>query len=156
MRHSLAGLGAALLVVLGLHGSARAQGLKPYVVLILDTSGSMDGATGSGPPTCGGTDTKLNHAKCAINEIANSYGDMVFALGRFRETPSGTYSTSCSADCNSNGIDCGLCNCNGQSTNCTTDPDCTAALRGDARAEMLTGLVDGGNQDAATWTDFTC
>src|SRR5512147_395194 len=65
--------------------------LKPYVVLALDTSGSMGNSTGSGPPSCGGADTRLNHARCAINRIVNSYGDMVFALGRFRMADSGTY-----------------------------------------------------------------
>src|SRR5689334_20134754 len=66
--------------------------LKPYVVLVLDTSGSMiTNATGSGPPSCGGPDTRLNHARCAINRIVNSYGDIEFALGRFRMTMGGTY-----------------------------------------------------------------
>jgi hypothetical protein len=122
--------------------------LKPYVVLMLDTSGSMDARnpTNSGPPTCGGTDTRLNHARCAINRIVNSYGDMVFALGRFRMSSStdGTFSTCDSDgdtrgaegdDCFSVGVGCSL---------------------GDAGGEMLTGLVDGGNQSAATWTDFSC
>src|SRR6478609_2479033 len=92
MRKLCAWLGAASLVVLWSVSVHAAGGnvLKPYVVLILDTSGSMGAATGSGPPSCGGTDTKLNHARCAINRIVNSYGDMVFALGRFRMTAGGT------------------------------------------------------------------
>ncbi len=84
--------------------------LKPYVVMILDTSGSMDAATGAGPPSCGGLDNRLNHAKCAINRIVNSYGDMVFALSRFRETPSGSFATSCDANGDIDGFgndDCG-------------------------------------------------
>src|SRR4051812_49427943 len=91
MRNLVAWLGAAALVILAFAHSASAANdpLKPYVVMMLDTSGSMDDPTGSGPPTCGGTDSKLNHARCAINKIANSYGDMVFALGRFRETGAG-------------------------------------------------------------------
>lgn len=60
--------------------------LKPYVLMVVDTSGSMDSATSAGPPSCGGADTRLNHAKCAINKLSNSYGDMVLALGRFRHT----------------------------------------------------------------------
>ncbi|MCX5741329.1 MAG: MopE-related protein [Proteobacteria bacterium] len=92
---------AALLLTTTVHAG---DPLKPYVVLILDTSGSMGpapfgaGPTGSGPPSCGGSDTRIDHAKCAINKIANSYGDMVFALARFREYTSGTYATSCDAD----------------------------------------------------------
>jgi hypothetical protein len=142
MRHSLAGLGAALLVVFGLSGSADAQGLKPYVVFDLDTSGSMGTSTGAGPTTCGTTDTRLNHARCAINRIANGYGDMVFALGRFRMSVTGTYSTSCTADCALTGAGTtGGATCNGNQ---------------DDRFELLTALVDGSNQDAATWTDATC
>ena len=60
--------------------------LKPYVLMIIDTSTSMRNATGAGVTSCDTPDTRLAHAKCAINNIANSYGDMVLALGRFRET----------------------------------------------------------------------
>jgi len=123
-----------------------AQGvLKPYVVMMVDTSGSMDNSTGAGPPSCGGIDNRLNHARCAINKIVNSYGEMVFALGRFRMTASGTFSTSCDSngDVAGNGAD-----------QCTALGD--ACSRGDGGGEMLTGLVDGQNQAAATWTDFKC
>ena len=70
---------------------AHAQNvLKPYIVFILDVSGSMvDGnsATGFGPPSCpGGRDKRLDHAKCAIQNIANSFGDMVMGFARFRQT----------------------------------------------------------------------
>ncbi|WP_299753669.1 MopE-related protein [Devosia sp.] len=87
------------IVFTGSHAYAQAnQPLKPYVVMILDTSGSMDVATGSGPTSCGTADLRFNHATCAINKIVNSYGDMVFALGRFRETTNGTFATSCDAN----------------------------------------------------------
>src|SRR6476659_10238969 len=89
MRMLRAWLGVATLFVLT--STANAQDvLKPYVVLMLDTSGSMNSVTNAGPPTCGGRDNRLNHARCAINRIVNSYGDMVFALGRFRMTAGGT------------------------------------------------------------------
>jgi MYXO-CTERM domain-containing protein len=172
MRHSLAWLGAAALVVLCVSGQpARAQGLKPYVVLVLDTSGSMDTSTGSGTPSCGGSDTRLNHAKCAINEIASSYGDMVFAFGRFRETVAGTYATSCDANgnldgnpgvtfpvpsggdqCGTQGVYCGNCN-TGTGTPTTGFGSCTTA---DREFELLTPLIDGNNDLAANWTDFSC
>ena len=152
---------------------ARAQAnepLKPYVVFTLDTSGSMvnTGAgegnpTGAGPPSCGGVDNRLNHAKCAINKIVNSYGDMVFALGRFRETPGGTFATTCDANgdgqgggtdqCTSAGVACGGCACNGTGacgSGCTTD------MRADHRFELLTGLVDGNNELAGYLTDSAC
>jgi Putative metal-binding motif len=141
-----------LLALLGLgpvHLAYAGDALKPYVVLILDTSGSMNSATGSGPPSCGGTDSKLNHAKCAINQISNSYGDMVLGLARYRETPVGTYSTSCTADCSMSGVNCGGCNSG-------TGVGCTAAMSSDNLFELLTPLVDGNNADTSRWTDFSC
>jgi Putative metal-binding motif len=149
------GKSIVLVMVLGMLSAApigRAYAgdpLKPYVVLILDTSGSMDTATGSGPPSCGGTDSKLNHAKCAINQISNSYGDMVLGLARFRETPVGTYATSCTADCNMSGIDCTACDE-------ATGTGCTSAMSSDNLFELLTPLVDGNNGDTSRWTDFSC
>ncbi len=104
MRKLLAWLGVATLFALST-SSAHAQNdvLKPYVVLILDTSGSMLVSTGSGPTSCGKQDNRLNHAVCAINNIVNSYGDMVFSLARFREQTTGTYATSCDANGNQQG-----------------------------------------------------
>ena len=145
MRKLLARLGAAasIFVISAYAHAGSGTALKPYVTLILDTSGSMANATGSGPTSCGETDSKLNHARCAINNIVNSYGDMVFAFARFREVP-GT-SGGGGASCNANGS---------TPTNCTlTQNACTA---NDDRFELMTGLVDGNNADAAKWTDGTC
>src|SRR4051812_1730372 len=122
MRKLCAWLGVATLFVLT--SSAHAQDvLKPYVVLMLDTSGSMNTVTNAGPPTCGGRDNRLNHARCAINRIVNSYGDMVFALGRFRMSSGGTFSTSCDANgdiagngndqCSATGIGCNIADAGG-------------------------------------------
>ncbi|MBP9203634.1 MAG: hypothetical protein KBG28_06715 [Kofleriaceae bacterium] len=143
-------LGVAAVLAFGLIGdSAHAQGqepLKPYVLLILDTSGSMDGSTGTGPPSCpGGVDTRISHAKCAINNIANSYGDMVLALGRFRETST---DMTPGDGCTMNGIDCNACDEN-------TGTGCSSGMSDDARMEVLVGLSDGNNQDLVTWTNNT-
>ena len=83
MRKLIAWLGVATLFVLTSSAHAQGEILKPYVVLILDTSGSMTAATGAGPTSCGKADSRINHAVCAINNIVNSYGDMVFGLARF-------------------------------------------------------------------------
>jgi hypothetical protein len=142
MRKLFAWLGMATLSVLW-SATAHAQGtaLKPYVVLVLDTSGSMGGATGSGPPSCGGTDTKLDHARCAINNIANSYGDIVFGLGEFRSS----HVTGGAGTC---GLNTGApTDCDMAQTGCTTT---------DERFELLTPLVDGNNASAARWTDQSC
>ncbi|HTL38743.1 MAG TPA: MopE-related protein [Kofleriaceae bacterium] len=111
MRKLLAWCGIATLCVLTSTASAANDVLKPYVVLILDTSGSMDDVTGSGPTSCGKVDNKINHAVCAINNIVNSYGDMVFSLARFREATSGTYTNNCGpgGQCTTHGPNCGDC-----------------------------------------------
>jgi hypothetical protein len=129
-------LAALAIIAIASVPEARAgEPLKPYVVLALDTSGSMLASTGAGPPSCGGPDTRLNHARCAINNIVNSYGDMVFALGRFRMTMSGTYPSCSQTGAGSSGS----ATCNG-----------TANM-----FELLTPLVDGNNELAAVWTDGT-
>ncbi|MCA9674194.1 MAG: hypothetical protein H6709_21275 [Kofleriaceae bacterium] len=138
-----------LITILGITGSVYAQGepVKPYVFLVVDTSGSMNDTLTVGPPSCaGGGANKLDHAKCAINQIAASYGEMVLGLGRFRET---TNDTDCSNGCSMSGASCGGCNTG-------TGAGCTSTMSSDVRLEVLTGLVDGGNDDVITWTDFTC
>ncbi|HEU0035350.1 MAG TPA: MopE-related protein [Kofleriaceae bacterium] len=134
MKTFIAWLGAATLAVVATPARAG-EPLKPYVVLAVDTSGSMNESTGAGAPSCGGSDTKLNHARCAINRIVNSYGDMVFGLGRFRMQMGGTFPS-----CTLSGAGTA-----GTST-CNTSTD---------MFELLAPLVDGENQLAATWTNGT-
>ncbi len=153
MRKLFAWLGAAMLVVCSSSSAFAGEPLKPYVVLILDTSGSMNAPTGSGPPSCGGSDTRIEHATCAINRITNSYGDMVFALGRFRETVSGTFTTSCDANgdldgnrlrtfptpsggdqCSSQGVYCGNCDeSTGLGDLCNSNADCISGTCSNGR-----------------------
>ncbi|HTR53213.1 MAG TPA: MopE-related protein [Kofleriaceae bacterium] len=154
MRTLFAWLGVATLMILS-PASTQAgppTALKPYVVLILDTSGSMTDATGSGPPSCGGSDEKINHARCAINNIVNSYGgDMVFAFGKFRETPTGTYATSCATDCGTTEFaDCSACSAN------QTNQFCTPPGASDNLFQLLTALQDGNAEQTAIYTDFQC
>ncbi len=145
MRRHLPWVGIAALVTLLAQPASAGEPLKPFVVLILDTSGSMHASTGSGPPSCGGSDSRINHATCAINRIVNSYGDMVFAMGRFRETTAGTFTSSCDANldaegnvsgsfpvpsggdqCSTQGVYCGNCNSNtGATLTCNVNADCT-------------------------------
>src|SRR5258706_553886 len=129
-------LGLATLALCASATSARAgDPLKPYVVLDIDTSGSMGSATGSGQPSCGGPDTRLNHARCAISNIVNSYGDIVFGLSRFRMDMSGsttaaTFPIGCS----------------------TAQSFCDTA---DHEFELLSPLVDGNNTAGGNWTNFS-
>ncbi len=149
MTKLFAWLGAAMLMVMFAHSTARAQAsepLKPYVVFAFDTSGSMATATGSGPPSCGGTDTRLNHARCALNKIVNSYGDMTFALGHFRATKSGTVSGTFPSGCCWRGAD------EGASGSCAAGPTCNATSD---MFELVTALVEGQNVLAERWTNFS-
>src|SRR5688572_6628688 len=117
---------AALSASLSSSPAARAQSgevLKPYIVLIMDVSGSMVlNSTGAGAPSCGGTDTRFDHAKCALQKIVDSYGDMVFALARFRQTSS---DTSCGDGCVISGVDCE--DCFDELVAGGTTPSCTSA-----------------------------
>jgi Putative metal-binding motif len=160
MRKLCAWLGAAtLLLVCSIASGDSGTALKPYVTLILDTSGSMSEATGFGSPTCGAhcsthtntlctttancpvsetcvapPDQKFFHAKCAIGNIANSYGDIVFALARYRANLGGAVSGEFPAGCTA------------------APPTCNAA---DNQFQLLSSLVDGGNSAAASWVNFT-
>jgi hypothetical protein len=148
MRTVFAWLGVATLMLLSPAASQASTptALKPYIVLVLDTSGSMEDATGSGPPSCADSsghllaDTKLNHAKCAIYNISNSYGDMILGFGRFRNVSSGTYPTCCA-----NGPD-------GTATGCTNGLKCTD---GTNMFEMLNSVYDGDNGLTSVWVDET-
>ena len=158
MRKFFAWLGAATLFVL-MSSSAHAANdvLKPYVVMILDTSGSMIASTNSGPTSCGKTDNRINHAVCAIYNIVNSYGDMVFAFGRFRETTSGgTSGVTCDGNnnqdgnplntfplpsggdvCGTQGAFCQDCNTtSGAVVSCTANNQCTRNFCNELRAEV--------------------
>ncbi len=132
---------ATLLVPRAAHAG---EPLKPYVFLVLDTSGSMDASTDTGRPSCGGQDSRLDHARCAINNIANSYGDMVLGLGRFRATMGGAYPGCTLGD----PVDCQGCNAN-------TGAGCPTAGGLDTRLEVLSGLNDGNNDLVAAWTNFS-
>jgi uncharacterized protein (TIGR03382 family) len=130
MRKLLAWLGVATLFVLTSTAHAQNDVLKPYVVLILDTSGSMATSTGSGPTSCGKTDNRINHAVCAINNIVNSYGDMVFSLAKFRETASGTPGDAfCTTGCSTNGPYCADCNpSTGGAFSCSSGSNCASGV----------------------------
>jgi MYXO-CTERM domain-containing protein len=75
-------------------GSAAAQTqVKPYFLVVFDTSGSM-----ADPPdlanSCGFTPArKLNAAKCVLGKIVNATGDAEFGLMQFAK---GTNNTTCS------------------------------------------------------------
>jgi uncharacterized protein (TIGR03382 family) len=134
---------------------AQAEPVKPYIVFITDVSGSMTTDTNAGPASCiGAGSSRLDHAKCAIQNIANSYGEMVMALARFRQS---TTDTNCANGCSMSAINCDP---DGDGTGCTQDSNqttgCTAAMENGDRFELLVPLVDGNQSSIVGWTDFSC
>jgi hypothetical protein len=71
---------------------ASAQ-IKPYVLLVFDTSGSMTDAIGTND-SCGYTgSTKMSAAKCAVSKIVDAAGDVDFGLMQFSKGSSNTVCT---------------------------------------------------------------
>ncbi|MDH5671788.1 MAG: MopE-related protein [Myxococcales bacterium] len=62
--------------------TAQAQAVKPWFLVVMDTSGSMNDTGVSN--SCGfGGSTKMNAAKCALQNILNTTGDAEFGLAQF-------------------------------------------------------------------------
>jgi MYXO-CTERM domain-containing protein len=108
--------GLAVLLLLAA-GESRAQQVKPRLVILFDTSGSMlkdppgihtygDGsAEHLGVDTnCDGTagnDSRLFQAKNAVTDIINGFGEVEFALARFHQDQDQDYAGAdpCSGQC---------------------------------------------------------
>ncbi len=141
-------LASTLVALLALTSVASAQStdtVKPYIVLIVDVSGSMD-STVSGPAeACSGGTSRFDHARCAIQNLVNTHGDVIFALARFRADASGA---SC-GDCDGGGIGCSACNTGSGS-------GCTSTMKDPDRFELLVPLLDDNANSIISWSDFSC
>ena len=116
--------------------SAQTQ-IKPRFVIMIDTSGSMTESTGAGNNSCGQTKTKINDAKCVLSKLNDSFGDIEFALGRFKgETCTGT--------------------CNWGGDNCASTPTNTLTVENPNRGEMLVAFGPENANDIGEWVDFSC
>jgi hypothetical protein len=93
-------------------GRVAAQAtVSPYFMVVVDTSGSMDGTTGTGNNSCGRARTRLSDARCVLQRVFNAYGEVNFGLSTFNTTcTGGTYATPCVS---------GLCGCTSCGTTCT-------------------------------------
>lgn len=111
------------------------QTVKPYILFVVDVSGSMDGNVSGPPDSCSGGTERIDHARCALQQIVNAYGDATIALGKFRQTSS---DSNCLDGCNMSTSCMGN---NGES------PD---------ELELLVPLVDNNQLDILQWVDFTC
>jgi len=100
--------GAALVTVLALSlaaGIAQAQqAVKPYVLIVLDTSGSMSWNVVQGNSS---TPIRINEAKAALAEVFAGIGEVEFALQTFLEDPS--QRNTCGGNCLCTDVDTNHC-----------------------------------------------
>ncbi len=143
-RHAGAGApwlaAASLLGVLLAPTVASAQStINPYVMVIVDRSGSMSSGTGAGNNSCGEPHTRMSDAKCVLQRVVDSYGEVDFGLATFE----GSYSRgTCSATCTS-----GTCGCRGFSQTC----DSTAAS-----GQILVPITPRNQDSILNWVDYSC
>src|ERR1700742_2143437 len=120
----LAATAIALAVASGAASGARAQQIKPYFLVIVDTSGSMAWCAAGTQNTlgqndcschtgnncnnafstnrCGFPTNKIGNAKCSLQRIIDSSGgDAVFGLMQFEHVCNGT-ANDCGNSCSSN------------------------------------------------------
>ena len=94
-------LGATAICALIGPDQAQAQNqIKPYFLVILDDSGSMDwsisGTEGDpippGTTSCGtpSTNRRIDHAKCALQRVVGAFGDVEFGLLSFKRYGTGS------------------------------------------------------------------
>lgn len=112
--------------------------VKPYVLFIMDSSGSMDYnvADSNDDADCypfndERSNDRLTHAKCALQGIVNAYGDVIIGLAKFAQVESGNNTP---LDCVYTGSPCG------------TDGD---------SLDLLVPLVDENANDVLEWIDFS-
>ena len=182
-RHIVAGrrwralsLITVLLAVLGPPSSARAQPqaeqVKPYVMLLFDTSGSMiwpvcydsySAINGDNSKDCPGKqiscsqcntfgcgngksdDTRLYKVKQGAHSVVSAFGEVTFALSRFRNTPA---SFTCNASSNSRaggwqGVACGYGN--------WWNPKYYAMGSGGNQADVLVSFSDTNQTQILRW-----
>jgi len=149
MRVSKVSAWAALTLPLAF--SARAQdSVKPYFMVIVDNSGSMDNSTGGGSNSCGQPQTRMSDAKCVLQQIVDGYGDVVFGLERYMDDCTGTCSSGCDTTC---GCNCSHLTCNGCNDN---GGGCPANGDSADQGQVLVEIRDDNQYDILRWIDFSC
>ena len=64
--------------------SAKAQTvIRPWFMLVVDNSGSMNNSTGTGTNSCGYSRTRINDVGCVIRNATDGIGDATFGLATF-------------------------------------------------------------------------
>ncbi len=142
--------------------------IKPYMMMILDNSGSMDQRISAGTNSCGRERTRMSDAKCALTNLVASNGDVVFGLERYKETCTGSCTGTCPADCGTGGAatcpsTCNSCTCNYLNCGACDPSAATVGVSGcpsngsDAdQGEILSPIVDDTQPNILKWIDYTC
>jgi hypothetical protein len=128
---------------------AQGDAVKPYLLVIVDNSGSMDNSTGAGSNSCGQPQTRLSDAKCVLQRIIDGYGDVVFGLARYLDDCTGTCGPGCDTICGCcTHLSCSGCNDDGSG--------CPAGGASADQGEVLVDIREGNQSDIVRWIDFTC
>ena len=100
---------------------------------------------GDGPSrnSCGQTRTRINDARCVMQQVVNAYGDVEFGLMRYNEAVTGT----CAAP-NPTYLDCTGC--------ANSGGGCPAVGATAAQGQLLSPIVPQGGAGVERWADFTC
>jgi hypothetical protein len=116
--------------------SAAAQtAIKPYFLLIVDSSGSMAAATtctSGSTNSCGRPCTRISDAKCSVQRVVNATGDVTWGLAQFAQ--------ACRVGCSNTGSSSGGLTC-----------DATAAS-----SVIRVGIAEGNEGAILSWVDFAC
>ena len=122
---------------------AQATAIAPYFLVVVDNSGSMSASTGTGMNSCGQTRTRINDARCVMQQVVNAYGDVQFGLMRYNETVTGT----CGAP-TVTALNCSGC--------ANSGAGCPAAGSTAVQGQLLSPIVAQGSSSVVRWADFTC
>ncbi|NOY91479.1 MAG: hypothetical protein GXP55_09735 [Deltaproteobacteria bacterium] len=134
-------LGSLFALGFALPSGARAQtAISPYFLVMVDTSGSMGRGTTGGNNSCGQPASRMSDAKCVIQQVVNSYGDVTFGLGRFQQDYSNR--RACNSPCTA-----GSCGCRDRTTVCNA----TAAA-----GQILVPIAARNQPQILNWVDYSC
>ena len=68
---------------------------RPYFMIVVDSSGSMNQPVGSAPSCSGYPDTRIGHAKCAVRKTITAFSEVNFGLSQFATVLADCQGTSC-------------------------------------------------------------
>ncbi len=99
--------------------------------------------SGDGVDSCGQPHTRINDARCVMQQVVNAYGDVQFGLMRYSETVTGTCGAPAVASLN-----CGGC--------ANSGAGCPAAGPLASQGQLLAPIVAHGAMSVEQWADFVC